>query len=304
MVLEQGRADFAANGVHDDEWAGRLTGRLVRKRDGRVVPFDRSRIAHAVEMAVRAELGCPYPDPIAAVASAQVEAVVDTVLAKLPIVPEGEVIATVEDIQDEVERALMAAGAFAVARRYIVYREARARRREEAALRLVDADGQEVLLNLAVLRSWITEACNGHEAHVSAKAIADEVLAGLPTGASLLDLERSIVLAARTRIEIDPAYSFVAARALLRGIYAEALGHRVGIAEAHAAYGEAFPRYVRRAVELELLAPEMLTAPARRGGGHTAGRPHRRRRALGNADSMSRCLSVDPAQQRPRGTNE
>ena len=130
----------------------------------------------------------------------------------------------------------MAAGAFAVARRYILYREARARRREEQALRLRDADGQEVLLNLALLRSWIAEACAGYEDRVSAKAIAEEVLAGLPAGAPLADLERSIVLAARTRIERDPAYSFVAARALLRGLYAEALGRRVGIDETRAAY--------------------------------------------------------------------
>ena len=152
----------------------------------------------------------------------------------------------------------MAAGAFAVARRYILYREARARRREEQALRLRDADGQEVLLNLALLRSWIAEACAGYEDRVSAKAIAEEVLAGLPAGAPLADLERSIVLAARTRIEHDPAYSFVAARALLRGLYAEALGRRVGIDETRAAYPLAFVEYVRRGVELELLAPEML----------------------------------------------
>ena len=233
-------------------------GRLVRKRDGRVAPFDRSRIAHAVEMAVRAELGIPFPDPIAAVTAAQVDAIVTTVLAALPVVDEGEVVATVEAIQDEVERALMAAGAFAVARRYILYREARARRREEQALRLRDADGQEVLLNLALLRSWIAEACAGYEDRVSAKAIAEEVLAGLPAGAPLADLERSIVLAARTRIERDPAYSFVAARALLRGLYAEALGRRVGIDETRAAYPLAFVEYVRRGVELELLAPEML----------------------------------------------
>ena len=174
------------------------------------------------------------------------------------MVDEGEVVATVEAIQDEVERALMAAGAFAVARRYILYREARARRREEQALRLRDADGQEVLLNLALLRSWIAEACAGYEDRVSAKAIAEEVLAGLPAGAPLADLERSIVLAARTRIESDPAYSFVAARALLRGLYAEALGRRVGIDETRAAYPLAFAEYVRRGVELELLAPEML----------------------------------------------
>src|SRR4029079_8866081 len=109
MVLEQGRGDFTANDVHDD-WTGRLHGRLVRKRDGRVVPFDRSRIAHAIEMAVRAELGCPFPDPIAAVAARQVETIVDHVFAALPDVPEGEVVGAVEEIQDEVERALMAAG--------------------------------------------------------------------------------------------------------------------------------------------------------------------------------------------------
>jgi ribonucleoside-diphosphate reductase alpha chain len=232
--------------------------RLVRKRDGRVAPFDRSRIAHAVEMAVRAELAIPFPDPIATVTAAQVDAIVTTVLATLPVVDEGEVVATVEAIQDEVERALMAAGAFAVARRYILYREARARRREEQALRLRDADGQEVLLNLALLRSWIAEACAGYEDRVSAKVIAEEVLAGLPAGAPLADLERSIVLAARTRIERDPAHSFVAARALLRGLYVEALGRRVGIDETRVAYSLAFVEYVLRGVELELLAPEML----------------------------------------------
>ncbi|HET7095228.1 MAG TPA: ribonucleotide reductase N-terminal alpha domain-containing protein, partial [Thermomicrobiales bacterium] len=109
-----------------------------------------------------------------------------------------------------------------------------------------------------LLRAWIGEACAGHDERVSAKAIADDVLAGLPAGAALADLERSIVLAARTRIEIDPAYSFVAARALLRGLYAEALGRRVGIDEARAAYPAAFAAYVRRGVDLELLAPELL----------------------------------------------
>ena len=250
---------FTNNGTIGGMHEARLFGRTIRKRDGRVVPFDRSRIAHAVEMAVRAELGCPFPDPIATAAAQQVEAVVDAVLAILPHVGEGEVVASVEEIQDEVEKALMAAGAFAVARRYIVYREARARRREEAALRLIDADGTEVLLNLALLRSWIAEACAGYEDRVSAKAIAEEVLAGLHSGAALVDLERSIVLAARTRIELDPAYSFVAARGLLRGLYAEALGRRVGIDEAHVAYASAFADYVKQAVALELLAPEMLT---------------------------------------------
>ena len=257
MVLGQETGMFSTNG-HASADHARFIGRLVRKRDGRLAPFDRSRIAHAVEMAVRAELGCPFPDPIAAAAAKQVDVVVDSVLAQLPTVPEGEVAASVEDLQDEVERALMAAGAFAVARRYIIYREARTRRREEQALRLVDGDGTEVLLNLALLRSWINEACAGFEDRVSAKAIAEEVLAGLHSGAALTDLERSISLAARTRIEVDPAYSFVAARGLLRGLYAEAMRRRVGIDEAHAAYATAFPEYIKLGVAKELLTDELL----------------------------------------------
>ncbi|MFT4038997.1 MAG: ribonucleoside-diphosphate reductase subunit alpha [Thermomicrobiales bacterium] len=257
MVLEQGASIFSTNG-HASADHARFLGRLVRKRDGRLAPFDRSRIAHAVEMAVRAELGCPFPDPIASAAAKQVDAVVDKVLAGLPTVPEGEVVTSVEELQDEVERGLMAAGAFAVARRYIIYREARTRRREEQALRLVDGDGTEVLLNLALLRSWIAEACAGFEDRVSAKAIAEEVLAGLHSGAALTDLERSISLAARTRIEVDPAYSFVAARGLLRGLYAEAMGRRVGIDEAHAAYAAAFPEYIKLGAQKELLSDELL----------------------------------------------
>src|SRR5437867_10335575 len=91
MVLGQEAersGSFANNGTIGSMNETRLIGRLIRKRDGRVVPFDRSRIAHAVEMAVRAELGCPFPDPIASAAAKQVDAVVDAVLAVLPNVAE------------------------------------------------------------------------------------------------------------------------------------------------------------------------------------------------------------------------
>jgi hypothetical protein len=42
--------------------------------------------------------------------------------------------------------------------------------------------------------------------------VVKEVLAGLPVGALLADLEQSTALPARTRIESDPAYSSLAAR--------------------------------------------------------------------------------------------
>ncbi|MDQ3693138.1 MAG: ribonucleoside-diphosphate reductase subunit alpha [Chloroflexota bacterium] len=232
--------------------------RTVIKRGGREAPFDRSRISHAIEMAYRAELGCPFPDPLRSAVATQIDGITDSVLTEVGRQHGAKGVAEVEAIQDEVERQLMAAGAFAVARRYILYREARARRRDESSLRLLDADGQEILLNLSLLRSWIAEACAGNADRVSTKAIADEVLASTHQGARLIDVERLIVLAARARIEQDPAYSTVATRALLRGIYAEALGRRVGLDEAGALYPPAFTEYIHQAIEHELLAPDLL----------------------------------------------
>ncbi|MEA2525775.1 MAG: ribonucleoside-diphosphate reductase alpha chain [Thermomicrobiales bacterium] len=230
---------------------------VVVKRDGREVPFDRSRISHAIEMAFRAEVGSPFPDPLPAEVHGRIDAIADGVIATLGR-EKAPILASVEEIQDEVERQLMTAGAYGVARRYILYREARARRREEQALRVVDPEGCELLLNRALLRSWIDEACADLAGREAAKAIEDDVLATIHHGMSLVDVERAIALAARARIEQDPAYSRIAARALLRGVYGEALGRRSSILEIGADYPTAFVAYVREAAELELLAPELL----------------------------------------------
>jgi len=234
--------------------------RAVVKRDGRNVPFDRSRIVHAIEMAFRAELGCPYPDPLRSAVVGRIEHVADEVVVGLGRRFRPAEAVSVEAIGDETERALMAAGAFAVARRYILYRDARSRRREDGALRLLDAAGEEVVIHPALLRSWVDEVCAGvvGVGRFSAKAIVDDVVAGTPRGAPLAEVDRLIVLAARARIERDPGYGAVAARALLRGLYGEVAGRRVGLSEVRAEYGGLFAASIREGVERELLSPELL----------------------------------------------
>ncbi|MGH2534955.1 MAG: ribonucleoside-diphosphate reductase subunit alpha [Thermomicrobiales bacterium] len=230
----------------------------VRKRDGREAAFDPTRIALAIEMAFRAELGCPFPDPLRAVVASRVKLIAGRVVETLQPRLSAGAQPGVEEIQDEVERQLMADGAYAVARRYILYREARARRREDEALRVVDGDGQELLLDRAVLRAWVDDACAEVEGRVSAKSVVDDVLASVHHGMAITDIERAIALAARGRIEQDPAYSRVARRALLRSLYGEVLRRRVTIDEAAALYPVAFVAYVREGVERELLTPELL----------------------------------------------
>jgi ribonucleoside-diphosphate reductase alpha chain len=227
----------------------------VRKRDGRTVPFDRGRIAHAIEMAFRAEIGAPYPDPIATQMAARITAVTEAVVRALPGANDGES-STVEEIQDEVERQLMAAGAYAVARRYILYREARARARDEEQLRLRDLDGQEMQVNRAVLRNWIQDAAVDL-GDISVKDIEEDVLTSVRDGMALTELDRAIVLAGRSRIERKPIYSSFAARALLRSIYSEVVKRRVAVADVDSFYAQAFVDSIHEGVAHELFAPEL-----------------------------------------------
>jgi hypothetical protein len=93
----------------------------VVKRDGRVVPFDRSRIVRAIE---RCELET-HPEILRWVLSENIAAVISYVDNKLP--SRGRV--SVESIQDLVERGLLAAGLRDSARAYMAYRDEHAARR-------------------------------------------------------------------------------------------------------------------------------------------------------------------------------
>jgi len=99
-------------------------GALIRKRDGRLVPFDPEKIVVAIEKAMAAT-GRPDHD-LAVRLGADVVA---RVRAK-----HGTSIPGVEDVQDAVERVLVENGLAEVAKAYILYRQRRAEVREAKAL--------------------------------------------------------------------------------------------------------------------------------------------------------------------------
>ncbi len=255
MVLEHDQVRHADRPIGNSSYDPEVIGMIV-KRDGRSVPFDRSRIAHAIEMAFRAEIGTPFPDPIPSSVAEGVEQIADAIIGSLTTGADGTVSTTVESVQDEAERQLMAAGAFDVARRYILYREARTRRRYDEHIHLRNDRGEELLVNRALLRGWISEAA-GDYPDVSVKSLEDDVVANLHNGMTLAELDRAIVLAARARIEQAPAFAFVAARALLRTIYSEVSGRRVGVLDT-AFYAGTFQSSIRLGVEQGLYTPDLV----------------------------------------------
>ncbi|WP_336729259.1 ribonucleoside triphosphate reductase [Achromobacter ruhlandii] len=116
----------------------------ILKRDGRVVAFDRAKIAAAIAAAGRGtgELG-------ADVAQALTGAVIEALAA------EGNVCPGVETIQNQVEETLVKAGYWRTARAYIVYREQHARLR---ALRHTLVDVESAMEEYLEQRDWRVNA--------------------------------------------------------------------------------------------------------------------------------------------------
>jgi ribonucleoside-diphosphate reductase alpha chain len=126
-------------------------------------------------------------------------------------------------------------------------------------LRYRRADGTEHDLDLAALEGAIEAACAGLGPDVAPAAVLAAVLPGLYQGISERELGQAAVLAARAQIEVDPAYTFVAARLLLRMLYAEVFGAPIDPAEVANAYRNAFPTYVAAGVAAGLLDPALST---------------------------------------------
>ncbi|HZS92989.1 MAG TPA: ribonucleoside-diphosphate reductase subunit alpha [Chloroflexota bacterium] len=219
----------------------------VRTRDGRIVPFDAERIHIAIEKAYRAT----FDIPASAALPVDVAATITSLTGTVATWCHGHEIVEVEQIQDEVERALMRAGDHAVARRYILYREEHARRRSARVLHYRRADGTMVALDTDTLRGTIAEACHGLD--VDTAGIVDATMAGLYDGMPEREVRQAAILAARAKVEVEPAYSYVAARLLLGTLYAEALGVPTPLAAADAAYRRYLPAYIETGVAAGLL---------------------------------------------------
>ena len=177
----------------------------------------------------------------------------------------------IEDIQDQVELALMRTGEHKIARSYVIYRADHARIREQnkeqreeshPEITVTLEDGREGPLDTSRLLTVITEACDDLTG-VSADTIYNETLKNLYPGVKMEDVRTSLVMTARTLVEHDPNYSYVTARLLLDSLRSEALRF-LGIAEAathtemHYRYAATLKPYIEKGVELGLLSPHLL----------------------------------------------
>jgi ribonucleoside-diphosphate reductase alpha chain len=245
----------------------------VIKRNGTVVPYTDDKIAVALAKAFLAvEGGTAAASPrIRELVAELTEQVTATFRRRFP---SGGTI-HIEDIQDQVELALMRSGEHKVARDYVLYRESRARlraeRRAEQApadtkqptLHVITASGQRQPLDVARIRQLVEESC-ANLRDVDAERVLREAMNNMYDGIAERDVATSLQITARTLVEEEPNYTYVTARLLLDDLRTEALRF-LGVNASHdfhatqlemaTVYAAAFKAFVGRGIELELLAP-------------------------------------------------
>jgi ribonucleoside-diphosphate reductase alpha chain len=253
----------------------------VLRRDGSsTVRFNPIKIASAIERAFRASLEIDGPTPQEIIDA--VNLLTNKAVTRCSQLSKGGTNLHVELIQDEVERLMMTEGYFQIAKDFIIYRAARAALRseepsasgEEAKIiiqpiipaKQEDAgqvfhattpDGKTVEITEKEIRDRIGYACKDYGTLVSGEEIVQESLRNFYEGIRLDEIDTSNIMAARSKIEKEPAYSSVAAQLLCDIIYRETFetpAHAKNIAAAHSEY---FPLYLEKGIEYERLSPEL-----------------------------------------------
>ena len=180
----------------------------VVRRNGKLTSFDKDKIAIAMTKAFLAVEGGQ------AAASTRVhetvEQLTDLVVGTLTRrQPDGGTF-HIEDIQDQVELAMMRNGEQKIARAYVLYREERATARaqckidprqevqedERIELTVKLVDGSIEPLDTLRLQTIINEACEGLES-VSAERVYDETIKNLFDGVAIGNVSPTVVMSAR-----------------------------------------------------------------------------------------------------------
>ncbi|HEY3301224.1 MAG TPA: ribonucleoside-diphosphate reductase subunit alpha [Methylophilaceae bacterium] len=231
----------------------------VIRRNGAVVVFHLDKISIAITKAFLAVEG----NQSAASQRVRDQVVILSQLVNNALIrrlPAGGAI-HIEDIQDQVELALMRNGNHDVARAYVLYREKR--NAERAAEKIthpepsqainVNIDGKLTPLDIKQLHAMVSEACLNLGDAVSPSLVVEQAVRDLYDGIPFAEVYKALILSARSLIETEPAYNYVTARLQLDLVRAEVLGERVSHAEMDAHYTDYFPQYIKMGIDAGLL---------------------------------------------------
>jgi len=228
----------------------------IKKRNGTTVPFETGKIAKVMKKA--------FASQAIAISDEKLQQLADVVYAHVNT-KFHDAVPTVENIQDIVETVLMQAGYFTVAKAYIIYRYEHTKERQEEVQELIDEnalyvtkkDGKKEKFSIEKVRVCLLHYIKGYEKDIDVDRIVNQMTLEVYNGIPTKDVFKLIIMVTRALIELDPAYSKVAASLLLSSVYKRVFGNDIDLNNTHSALKKAFPKYILEMIEKGKFDPRM-----------------------------------------------
>lgn len=235
----------------------------IKKRNGEIVVFDSEKIEKAIKKAfisVTRDEKAPIAKHITELVAKELEL---EALTREGYVP------TVEHTQDLVEKNLMSAGFFEVAKHYIIYRFEHAKIREEKKLEVLEKveegglyitkrTGVKEKFDIEKVRATIMHVVHGYEKEINVEQILKQIKLEVYEAMPTKEITKALVMTVRSMIEQDPAYSYLASRLLLNQISEELIGEvSLDYTLLDEQYKEAFVKGINKGIERGMLDVRM-----------------------------------------------
>lgn len=204
----------------------------VKRRDGEIIPFDRTRIEKAIDLACEAvgELEKDF-----------ISRMTDDIVNDLASVSGEEThthISSVEEIQDLVEKHLMKEGRYEIAKAYILYREKQSEKREERKEKLIEqfekhsmqvtkADGTKELFDIKKIKAVFDRSVQGYEKECSFEDLIEAFKKNIVNEIKTSDINKLLVKTCIDLVTVENInWQEVASRISLFNLYKEACRNR------------------------------------------------------------------------------
>jgi ribonucleoside-diphosphate reductase alpha chain len=235
---------------------------IIKKRNGDVVPFDVEKIERAIKKAfvsVTREEKAGIAKHISELVTKELE---------LEAITKEGYIPSVEHTQDLVEKHIMGAGFFDVAKAYIIYRYERTKEREEekqetlekveeGGLFITKKSGKKERFDVEKVRRSVMHVISGYEREVNVDQIVNQIKLEVYEAMPTREITKALIMTLRSMIEQDPVYSYVASRMILAQINEDLLGDALDYHNIEVQYRESFIRGIKTGIEKGLLDVRM-----------------------------------------------
>ena len=246
----------------------RFAGHKIIRRTGGTVQFDSSKIALAIAKAFEATKANGHKEKTLEQwqDSMEVKEVVSKVHDALwhKHLRDSATTHAIEEVQDQVELALLRSGHDDIASAYHQYREGHRKKRLEKVKSLIPEtfnvrhkDGKTRLIEPSELHGRLESACHGLSELVSAEELMTRVVSSLHEGISEWNFARVPILEAATMIERHPDYSKVASRLLLDNLVVEVMDRPVTRGDMARLYPSHLGKMVMRGIKAKRLNPAL-----------------------------------------------